>query len=134
MSEISDDFFDDIEEDDNLPADLESSEDLSGDGRLTPKGGTSKEVRDSIWRVYHELGGDEWLLKQAKAYPKEFLQIIKQMLPKDADKNAPAKIAILLQQADGEQIRGASSAVDIIGQPQEPVEIDGDTVTISTNS
>lgn len=46
---------------------------------------TPKKMVNSIMSVYEQLGGDAWLLTQAKSYPKEFLAILKSILPKDPE-------------------------------------------------
>lgn len=113
MSEL-DDFLDDLEEE--VPADLEYGEtdEHVGDGKLTSQGGhTSRQMVDSVWKVFHQLGGEAWLYQQARAYPKEFLQILKQMLPKDVQDQTPPNFNIAILQADGEQIRGSQDAINI---------------------
>ena len=44
---------------------------------------TKKEMNESILRVYQELGGDAWLLKQAELYPKEFMSMLKPLIQKE---------------------------------------------------
>lgn len=56
-----------------------------GGNLLSPQDLKPKEMPKSIMAVYQQLGGDSWLLKQAQLYPKEFLSMIKAILPKNID-------------------------------------------------
>lgn len=109
-----DDFLDELDEE--TPADLEtSSQPEIGEGQLSTQGPpTSRQLAEAVGRVYNQLGGDAWLLQQAKAYPKEFMQIIKGLMPKEPDKAAPPNINLAIMQASGDQIRGSDSPVNIV--------------------
>ena len=61
-----------------------------------------KDIPLSIWKVYQELGGDQWLLEQAQARPDEFLKLLKTIIPKNI------------------QLAGIQDIQVRIGQPIEP--------------
>jgi len=46
---------------------------------------TPRQLSASIFTVYSRLGGDEWLLKQAKKDPKGFIALLTKLLPKNTD-------------------------------------------------
>ena len=79
------DYMNDI--DDFLSDDSQIPSDMS----VTPPGGNLSSLSDikpkdmprSIMSVYHQLGGDSWLLTQAELYPKEFMSLLKSILPKN---------------------------------------------------
>lgn len=59
-----------------------------GPNLRSPNQKSHKDIPKEIMAVYHQLGGTEWLLKMAIAYPKEFLSMIKPLIPKDISINA----------------------------------------------
>ncbi len=63
----------------------------AGPNLRSPNQKSHKEIPQEIMAVYHQLGGTEWLLLMAKAYPKEFLSMIKPLIPKDISINADFK-------------------------------------------
>jgi len=75
----------------NIDDFLNDDPNLPDDMSVTPPGGNLSDLRDmkpkdmprSIMSVYHNLGGDAWLLKQAELYPKEFMSLLKSILPKN---------------------------------------------------
>ena len=62
---------------------------LSLNGDMKPR-----EFIKSIAAVYRELGGDAWLLLQARENPKEFLGMIKHILPKNIEMSMDHEINI----------------------------------------
>jgi len=95
------------------------NEDIAGipdDMSITPTGGNLASLEDlkpkdmpkSIMSVYHQLGGDSWLLKQAELYPKEFMTMLKSILPKNVN--------IDLDQNINVSIAGSFSSADLEGQ------------------
>jgi hypothetical protein len=78
---------------------------------------TPREMVQSVLRVYQQLGAETWLLEQAKDNPREFLQIIKQMLPKDVgDIGTDQKINIIIQPAkDHETAPNRAEVIDLSG-------------------
>lgn len=54
-----------------------------GPNHLSSNQKSHKDIPKEIMAVYHRLGGTEWLIKMAIAYPKEFLGMIKPLIPKD---------------------------------------------------
>lgn len=62
-----------------------------GPNLRSPNQKSHKDIPKEIMAVYHQLGGTEWLFLMAKAYPKEFLSMIKPLIPKDISINADFK-------------------------------------------
>ena len=76
---------------DELFADEPAYEEPPLDMPVSPEGGNLASLQDlkpkdmprSIMSVYQRLGGDSWLLKQAQLNPKEFLGMLKSIVPKN---------------------------------------------------
>lgn len=56
-----------------------------------------RDMIRSIMHVYRSLGGDMWLLEQAQAYPKEFMSLLKSILPKNVEITTDAEIKIMIE-------------------------------------
>jgi hypothetical protein len=78
--------FEDLElEREDIPCDLVNKNEELGPGTLPAPKVSPRELAGSIMRVYHHLGGDSWLLSQARSNPREFMQLLKTVLPKDPE-------------------------------------------------
>ena len=131
-------FFNEDEEN-GVTADLNTSEEESlGEGKLPVNPITPKGMVDSILRVYTKLGAESWLLSQAESNPKEFLQILKVIIPKDAaDLPSDRPINIILAPAPGHE--NAPNRAEVINlvtnerpeQASDPSTPEGKAVNIS---
>ena len=107
------------------------NEDISGipeDMSFTPPGGNLASIHDlkpknmpkSIMSVYHQLGGDSWLLKQAELYPKEFMAMLKSILPKninvDMDQNISVTIAGSYSKGD------LTNQIGVVGETRAAID------------
>ena len=107
--------------DDFINEDISLPDDMS----ITPTGGNLASLQDikprdmpkSIMSVYHQLGGDTWLLKQAELYPKEFMSLLKSILPKninvDMDQNISVTVAGSFSNGD------LTNQIGVVGNTRE---------------
>lgn len=102
-------------------------EEPTADMSVTPEGGNLVSLNDlkpkdmprSIMAVYQRLGGDSWLLKQAQLNPKEFLGMLKSIVPKNINVDLDHEINVSItapvhKQSDLKLIKDDS--VKVIGR------------------
>jgi len=116
--------FDELGEFDELEEFLKSDIDENIDMSVTPEGDNLVSILDlkprdmpqSIMAVYGKLGGDVWLLKQAEKNPKEFLSMLKSILPKNTNIDPDQVINILIAPASG---KTSEEGIGVINLPKK---------------
>lgn len=86
---------------------------LNGVTKMTPK-----QFASSVLEVYNLLGGASWLLTEAKANPRAFLELLKKMIPSGIQMEDLHGFSIRLIDQFGNQIEiDASGGVPAIAPP-----------------
>ena len=82
-----------------------------------------RQIGKSIMRVYKMLGGDRWLLEQAQENPKEFLGMLKTIVPKNLDIDLDTDIHIHLAPRKDTPPIGVQTQQHQLESNREPITI-----------
>ena len=85
---------------------------LNNIGQMTPK-----KFAASVLEVYSQLGGASWLLMEAKANPRAFLELLKKLIPSGIQMEDLHGFSIRLIDQFGNQIEFETGGVPAIAPP-----------------
>lgn len=93
---------------------------------------TPRKFASSVLEVFEQLGGTSWLLAQAQADPKAFLDLLKKLIPKNVQLDNLAGFTVNLIDQFGNEVRidtnpNSDSATRIA--PETSGQLSGDIAT-----
>ncbi len=89
------------------PDSLEHGPNLTTLKKMSPR-----QFAQGVLNVYQELGGDSWLLSQARLDPKSFIEILKKILPNSIALDNLSDFQITLVNRFGDKIEIESTSDD----------------------
>lgn len=89
-----------------------------------------RALGNSIMRVYRQLGGDRWLLAQAQENSKEFLGLIKAIVPKNLDVGFDTDITILIAPKEDVEPIGVQTEQHRLESNRKPIKLQFDPVEL----
>ncbi len=97
------------------PDDIAHGPNLTQIKKMSPR-----QFAQGVLNVYQELGGDSWLLSQARLDPKSFIEILKKILPNSIALDNLSDFQITLVNRFGDKIEIESTSDDRNPYPDIP--------------
>ena len=97
--------------------------DDEGELPVDPHALKPRMIGKSIMRVFQRLGGDRWLLEQAQENPKEFLGMLKTIVPKNLDIGFDTDIRILIAPRENVEPIGVQTKQHQLESNRKPIKL-----------